>query len=72
MLVTCLRLCHKGLIIVDKVSPRRINSGSLSHSRIEFLGTYLAIACPAEKADKVIFVVGIPQIFALDEGFQEL
>jgi hypothetical protein len=56
----------------DKVLPKRINSGLLSHSRIEFFGTYLAIACPAEKADKVIFVVGIPQILALDAGFQEL
>jgi hypothetical protein len=32
----------------------------------------LAIACPAEKADKVIFAVGIPQILALDADFQEL
>jgi hypothetical protein len=61
-------LAHLG----DKVSPRRVNSGSLSHSRIEFLGTYSANPCPAEKTDRVIFAVEIPSILALDVGFQEL
>jgi hypothetical protein len=62
-------LAHRG----DKVSPRRINSGSLSHSRTEFVGTYLAIPCLAEKTDKVIFAVGISLRFLRwDLGFQEL